>query len=315
MKPKFKSVAVVGAGAVGSYFGALLSRAGHAVTLIARPAHVDAIHRDGLQLNKAGNVESIRVAASIELSTVRDADLVLFCVKSNDSASVAQQIAPYLAPHALILSLQNGVDNAAVITRHVPQAVIPAVVYVATAITAPGCVVHHGRGDLVIGSIKPQRLIEPDQTLRELVDFFATAEIPVRICDDVMAELWVKLLVNCAYNAISGLSQQPYGKLAGLSEILVTQAAVVREVIAVAKADGVALAVSASMQAVTQIAAAMAGQKSSTAQDMARRKPSEIDHLNGFIVRRGLELGVPTPVNQTLHALVKLVEAGYTAGV
>lgn len=315
MKPKFKSVAVVGAGAVGSYFGALLSRAGHAVTLIARPAHVHAIERDGLQLNKAGKIESIRVGASIDLSAVRDTDLVLFCVKSNDSASVAQQIAPYLAPHALILSLQNGVDNAAVISRQVPQAVIPAVVYVATAITAPGCVAHHGRGDLVIGSIKPQRLIEPDQTLRELVDFFATAEIPVRICDDVMAELWVKLLVNCAYNAISGLSQQHYGKLAGLSEILVTQTAVVREVIAVAKADGVALSESASMQAVTQIAAAMAGQKSSTAQDMARRKPSEIDHLNGFIVRRGLELGVPTPVNQTLHALVKLVEAGYTAGV
>jgi 2-dehydropantoate 2-reductase len=139
--------------------------------------------------------------------------------------------------------------------------------------------------------------------------------VPVRISDDVMAELWAKLLVNCAYNAISGLSQLNYGKLSEVSEIRATQAAVVREVIAVASADGVALSEAASLQAVAQIAVAMAGQKSSTAQDMARHKISEIDHLNGFIVRRGLELGVPTPVNQTLHALVKLVEAGYAASV
>ncbi len=315
MKPRFKTVAVVGAGAVGSYFGAMLSRVGHAVTLIGRAAHVEAIERDGLQLNMAGRVESIRVAASSELSAVRGADLVLFCVKSTDTESVAQQIAPYLTPQALILSLQNGVDNAAVIARQLPQPVIPAVVYVATAMTAPGCVAHHGRGDLVIGAIKPQRLSEPDQTLQQLVDLFATAQVPVRVSDDVMAELWAKLLVNCAYNAISGLSQMHYGKMAELAEIRATQAAVVREVIAVASADGVSLSEPASLQAVTNIAVAMAGQRSSTAQDMARHKPSEIDHLNGFIVRRGLELGVPTPVNQTLHALVKLVEASYTAGV
>ncbi len=313
--PTFQSVAVVGAGAVGSYFGAMLARAGHAVTLIARPAHVQAIERDGLQLAMAGKIESIRVAASSELSAVRGADLVLFCVKSTDSESVAQQIAPHLAPHALILNLQNGVDNAAVISRQLPQAVIPAVVYVATAMTAPGCVAHHGRGDLVIGTIQPERLNKPGQTLQQLVDFFATAQVPVRISDDVMAELWAKLLVNCAYNAISGLSQLHYGKLAALSEIRATQAAVVREVIAVASADGVDLSETASIQAVTYIAVAMAGQKSSTAQDMARHKPTEIDHLNGFIVRRGLELGVPTPVNQTLYALVKLVEASYSTSV
>lgn len=315
VNPRFKTVAVVGAGAVGSYFGAMLSRAGHAVTLIARKAHVQAIERDGLRLSMAGSVESIRVAASSELSAVRGADLVLFCVKSTDSETVARQIAPYLAPQALILSLQNGVDNAAVIASQLAQVVIPAVVYVATAMTAPGCVVHHGRGDLVIGAIQPQRLIEPDLTLRQLVDLFATAQVPVRISVDVMAELWTKLLVNCAYNAMSGLSQLHYGKMSEVSEIRATQAAVVREVIAVAKADGVALSEPASLQAVTQIAVAMASQKSSTAQDMARHKPSEIDHLNGFIVRRGLELGVPTPVNQTLHALVKLVEAGYSSSV
>jgi len=125
-------------------------------------------------------------------------------------------------------------------------------------------------------------------------------------------ELWAKLLVNCAYNAISALAQMPYEKLAALPDIVELQHDIVREVIAVAAAAGVVLPLDASLQAVARIAAGMPRQLSSTAQDMARRKPSEIDHLNGYIARRGRELGVPTPVNRTLHALVKLVETGYT---
>ena len=147
--------------------------------------------------------------------------------------------------------------------------------------------------------------------LQDLVDLFASAQVPVRISDDVMAELWSKLMVNCAYNAVSGLAQATYAQLAARPEILVLQQAVVREVVALAAAEGVALALAPALAAMAAIALAMPGQRSSTAQDMARRKPSEIDHLNGFVARRGLELGVATPVNQTLHALVKLVEAGY----
>jgi 2-dehydropantoate 2-reductase len=126
-----------------------------------------------------------------------------------------------------------------------------------------------------------------------------------------MVELWSKLMVNCAFNAISGLSQLSYGNLALLDSIRATQATVVIEVIAVAKADGVVLSEPEALQTVANIAVAMAGQKSSTAQDMARHKISEIDHLNGFIVRRGFAHGIATPVNQALYALVKLVESSY----
>jgi 2-dehydropantoate 2-reductase len=135
--------------------------------------------------------------------------------------------------------------------------------------------------------------------------------VPVRISDDVMAELWSKLMVNCAYNAVSGLAQATYAQLAARPEILELQQAVVREVVALAAAEGVALTLAPALASMAAIALAMPGQRSSTAQDMARRKLSEIDHLNGFVARRGLALGVATPVNQTLHALVKLVEAGY----
>ena len=313
MTHRFGSIAVVGAGAVGSFYGAMLARAGHKVTLTGRPQHVDAIERDGLRLDMGGTVEAIRVAARTDLAAVRGADLILFCVKSTDTESTARAMAPLLAPHAVVLSLQNGVENAALIGRHVRQFVVPAVVYVATALAAPGTVRHFGRGELLIGAASPQAA--QDAALAERLDdiaaLFATAGIAVTVSANVMAELWSKLLVNCAYNAISALAQAPYARLAALLEVRAVQQAIVHEVIAVAAADGVALSLDASLQATHNIAATMPGQLSSTAQDVARRRQSEIDHLNGFVMRRGQALGVPTPVNQTLHALVKLVEAGY----
>ena len=311
----FKHIAVVGAGAVGSFYGAMLARAGHRVTLIGRPAHAQAIKRDGLKLDlaKSPRIETVQIEASSEFSSLQTADLVLFCVKSTDSASVALQIDPYLAPHALIMSLQNGVENAALIAQQIPHAVIPCVVYVASEITAPGCVKHHGRGDLVIGTMQPSRLIDPQKTLQEIVELFGSAHVAVQISQNVMAELWSKLMINCAFNAISGLAQIQYGKLAALASVRSTQTALVKEVIAVAHADGIHLSEAVALQAVEQISVTMGSQKSSTAQDMARSKPSEIDHLNGFIVRRGQALGVATPVNQALFALVKLVESTYTA--
>ena len=315
--PTFKHIAVVGAGAVGSFYGAMLARAEHRVTLIGRPAHVQATTRNGLKLDLASSsaTEVIQIEASTELSSLRSADLVLFCVKSTDSASVALQIAPYLSPHALIMSLQNGVENAALIAQHVPHAVIPCVVYVATEIPAPGCVKHHGRGELVIGTMQVSRLSDPQKTLQKIVELFGSAQVPVQISQNVMVELWSKLMINCAFNAISGLAQIQYEKLAALESVRITQAAVVKEVIAVALADGIHLSEAVALQAVAQISVTMGSQKSSTAQDMARSKPSEIDHLNGFIVRRGLALRVATPVNQALFALVKLLESAYTTHV
>ncbi len=307
----FRSTAVVGAGAVGSFYGAMLARAGHRVTLIGRPPHVRAIESHGLRLQMAGRTETIAVHASTDLSAVRDADLVLVCVKSTDTESVARQIAPCLAADAIVLSLQNGVDNAATIARHTRQPVVPAVVYVATALPEPGLVSHFGRGDLVIGPLDARAAQDAvlQQRMQDVVTLFATAGVAVRISPAVMVELWSKLMVNCAYNAISALAQMPYGRMAALPAIRDVQHAVVREVVAVAQADGQALALEPALQAMERIADAMPAQLSSTAQDLARGKPTEIDHLNGYVVRRGAELGIATPVNQTLHALVKLVES------
>ena len=309
------STAIVGAGAVGSFYGAMLARAGHGVTLIGRAPHVQAVSERGLRLHMNGQIHTVSLAASTDLAAVGGADLVLFCVKSPDTDAVARQLAPLLKPAALVMSLQNGVDNAETLARHLTQAVVPVAVYVATARPAPGEVHHHGPGQLVIGPINAAAAGDAAlmSRLQSVVNLFASAQVSVRVSTDVVGELWRKLIVNCAYNAVSGLTRQPYGRMADLPAIVDLQRAVVREVVAVARAAGQRIDLDASMDAMAAIAAAMPGQRSSTAQDMARGRPTEIDHLNGFVVRRGAELGVPTPVNQALHALVKLVDVNRDA--
>jgi 2-dehydropantoate 2-reductase len=258
---------------------------------------------------------TVRLEARSDAAAVAGADLVLCCVKSGDTEAAALQMAPHLGPATLLMSLQNGVDNAETLARLLPCRVIPTVVYVAVALGGPGVVQHFGRGDLAIGAMPggTQSSVPEWPTLQTVVDFFAGAQVPVRIVPDVAVELWAKLLVNCAYNAISALAQMPYARLAALPDVRVLQQDIVHEVIAVAEASGVSLPLQASLDAVAKIALGMPQQLSSTAQDMARRRPSEIDHLNGFVARRGADLGVPTPVNRALQALVKLVESGYDA--
>jgi len=293
------NVAVMGAGAVGCYYGGMLARAGHAVTLIGREQHVQAVKRDGLLLDTQSFREHVPLQASTEASAVQGAQLVLFCVKSTDTESAAAQIAPHLAPDAVLLSLQNGVDNAERAQARVPQRVVPAVVYVATEMAGPGHVKHHGRGELVIG---------PSPASDGLVALFAAAGVPVQVSDNVAGALWAKLILNCAYNAMSAIVQQPYGRLVQGEGVEGVMRDVVNECLAVAQAAGVVV-VGDTWQAVQRIAQTMPTQFSSTAQDLSRGKRSEIDHLNGFIVRRGAALGVATPVNCALHALVKLIES------
>jgi 2-dehydropantoate 2-reductase len=292
-------VAVVGAGAVGCYYGGMLARAGHDVTLIGRPRHVEAIERQGLRLETQTFDERIRVSASSEGSAVRSAQLVLLCVKSTDTESAAAAIKPHLAPDALVLSLQNGVENADRLRAILPQHVLAAVVYIGTEMAGPGHVKHHGRGELII---------ERSRASDELAQALIAAGVPTDISDNVRGALWAKLILNCAYNALSAITQLPYGRLVKGAGITAVMRDVVDECLAVAKADDVTIPGDVDA-AIRKIAETVPGQYSSTAQDLARGKPSEIDHLNGVIVRRGEALGVATPVNRLLHAIVKLLES------
>ena len=296
-------VAVVGAGAVGCYYGGMLARAGVAVTLIGRPAHVDAVRRDGLRLTTAFFDEHVRVAASTDVAAVAGAGLVLVCVKSTDTASTAAALAAHLGPDAVVMSLQNGVDNAPRMQAALGRPVASAVVYVATEMDGPGHVRHKGRGELVIPSD-----IRGTLASAGIVALFARAGVPVELSDNVVGALWGKLLLNCGYNAISAITDIPYGRMVTLPGVARTVHDAVTECLAVVAALGVTIPGDV-WASVERIATSMPAQVSSTCQDLRRGKPTEIDHLNGFVVREGERLGVATPLNRALWALVKALEA------
>jgi len=292
-------VAVMGAGAVGCYYGAMLARAGHEVVLIGRPSHVEAVRANGLRLETKTFDEQVTLGASTQADAVRGADLVLFCVKSTDTESAAAEIGPHLSPGTLVLTLQNGVDNDERVRSMLPSSeVAAAVVYVATEMAGPGHVKHHGRGELVIA---------PSRSSEQVAQQLAAAGVPTQISGNVRGSLWAKLVLNCAYNALSAITQLPYGEVVkghGVADVI---GDVVAECLAVAKAEGVEIPGDTDA-AVRGIAETMPTQYSSTAQDLSRGKPSEIEHLNGYVVRRGEALGVPTPANRVLLVLVKLLE-------
>ena len=297
-------IAVVGAGAVGGYFGGLLARAGAPVVMIGRPAFVEAVKKNGLFLDTLQFQESVRVEASTELDAARGADLVLFCVKTTDNAMTARALAPLLAPGALVLSFQNGVDNAEQIRAVAAIEALPTVVYVAASVPEPGRVKHVGRGDLVFGPT--------NEKTERATALFTRAGVPCRVSENIEGELWTKLVWNCALNAVSALGRAKYGQIAASADARKVVETVVDEVLAVAHAANVyppgledpKTAIAGAFKIATQMAEAF----SSTAQDMNRGKRTEIDSLNGFVSRRGAELGVAAPVNHALYALVKLAE-------
>ncbi|MFT4198310.1 MAG: 2-dehydropantoate 2-reductase [Pseudoxanthomonas sp.] len=288
-------IAVMGAGAVGCYYGARLFQAGHEVVLIGRPALVEAVRAHGLRLSMDSADALLPMRADTDPAAVAGAELVLFCVKSADTESAGAAIKPHLAPNASVVSLQNGVDNAERLSRVLGREAIPAAVYVAVGIEDAGHVVHHGRGELQIG---------PSPSSAALAQALSAANVPTTVSARVAEALWLKLTINCAWNALSALTQSTYGELARDAGIVASMHEVVKECAAVAQALAIELP-DRLWDEVLAISRSMAGQRSSTAQDLARGRPSEIDHINGRIVREGERLGVPVPVNRVLHALVK----------
>jgi 2-dehydropantoate 2-reductase len=299
-----RKVAVVGAGAVGGYYGGMLARAGEPVVFIGRPAFVDAVRGAGLVLDTTSFREAVAVEADTNLAAARGAQLVLFCVKSGDTESVARELARVIEPGATVLSLQNGVDNVDRIRAVAGLNALPAVVYVAVSVPQPGTVKHVARGDLVLGP--------PGAETSDVAAFFEHAGVPCRISDNIQGELWAKLVANCALNAISALGRARYGRIAESGDARALMRGVVDEVFAVARAAGVTIPgmadAHAAFASAMSIARQMTEARSSTAQDIERGRRTEVDALNGYVARRAAELGVAAPLNHALWTLVKLLE-------
>jgi 2-dehydropantoate 2-reductase len=302
----YPHVVVVGPGGVGAYFGGMLARAGAGVTFLGRPGpaseHLKAIAANGLHMKTVTFDEYVSVETTTDPARVRDGELVLFCVKTTDTETATRSLSPHLSPDAIVLDLQNGFDNAERM-RQLGVDPIPAAVYVAAAIEAPGEITHRGRGDLILGH--PERLAD----IEKVVAWFEQADVGCAISDDIERDLWVKLTVNAMANAISALSDATYSQLAEFEPTWSVAMEVAREAVAVARADGYDLDHADVIERGFAVARSVGAATSSTQQDISRGRPTEIDALNGYIVRRGERAGIAVPVNRTLWSLVRLREA------
>ncbi len=293
-------VGVMGAGAVGCYYGAMLANAGHDVTLVGRESLVAAVKADGLLLESAGTRSPVRVEVATAPEGLLGSDLILFCVKSAATESTGRQlVAAELPAGCPVLSLQNGVDNPERLAAVLGRPVVPVAVYVAVEMAGPAHVKHLGRGDLIMG---------PFAGCDTVASAFVAAGILVRVSAEVVAAQWQKLITNCAYNALSAITRLPYGQLVKVAGITQVMTDVATESWAVGRALGVPLP-ELDMAPILEIAVSMAGQYSSTAQDLMRHKPTEIDYLNGYVARQGAALGIPTPANRVLVALVRALDS------
>src|SRR5262249_3032875 len=225
-------IAVVGAGAVGGYFGGMFARAGAPTVFIGRKHFADAVNSRGLVLDKSEGRERISARATVEMRAVRECSLILLCVKANDTSATAREMAPFVRPDATVVCLQNGVDNGDQVRAATNVASVPAVVYVPVSWQACGRSRHASGADVMIGSA---------ETATDLAGIIIRAGIPLRFSDNIEGELWVKLLRNCALNAVSALGHVRYGQIAQSDDAKKLMKQVVDEVLSVARAAGVVL--------------------------------------------------------------------------
>jgi 2-dehydropantoate 2-reductase len=308
-------VLIAGAGALGSVFGGFLRRAGHAVTLLGRPAHLDAVAANGLRIDGLWGrhvVHGLQVARSVaDLSDTFDA--VLITVKAYDTAATAAATAPRLAPHGVMISLQNGLGNAETLAAAVgPQRVLAGRVIFGAALRGPGRVrVTVYAEPVLLGPWQPQAAL--DTHAHAWTERCARAGIPAAYCANIVAALWGKVLYNAALNPLGALLGVHYGALGAHADTRAVMDAVIDEVFAVARAEGVGLpwATPADYRAVfyARLLPSTFAHRPSMLQDLERGRRTEIDAINGEVWRRAAAHGIVTPVNELLTRLVRARES------
>jgi 2-dehydropantoate 2-reductase len=304
-------ILVMGTGAVGSFYGGKLARAGHTVTFIARGENLRALRQKGLTVKSyQGNFSLERVHATDHLGEAGVCDLVLVCVKSYDTVDAARLMRPVVGAQTVILSLQNGVENEEWLEDTLGSAnVLGGMVYIGAELTSPGVVEHSFSGALVFGEQDGQRT----PRAKRLEWVFLDADLQAQLSSSITLMLWDKLVWNAAFNAIAVLTRSTVGELLAspLTRALVRDTML--EVVAVAQAQGLNLKESRADEHIQgSQTPAMSAFATSMAHDLARGKRLEYDALNGAVVRFGERFRVPVPLNRTLYSLLaRLDSASY----
>jgi 2-dehydropantoate 2-reductase len=302
--------AIVGAGAMGSLFGALLSEAGNDVWLYdVWQDHVDAINRNGLQVEREGDRRIIKLAATGDPQKIGHNDLVIVFVKSTQTKSAAEIARQLASKTGTVLTLQNGMGNADVIAEYVdPQRIIAGTTSHGATLLKAGSIRHAGSGPTTLGAWATSET--GYQNAQQVADFFSAAGIETQAVEDVHSIVWNKLLINIGINAITALTGIKNGELLDLESTREISRAAVEEAMAVAGKIGVSINAEA-VEHVLKVAQATAANRSSMGQDIDNQRQTEISTINGYIVQEADRLGLDVPVNRTLAALVETLQYHY----
>ena len=309
MQERILKIAVLGAGALGCAIGGTLAEAGNEVLLINRnPAHVEAINTHGLVMRGAQGERTVRVQAALDAAGQAPVDLLIVLVKSFHTDSAIQAATHLVGPQTVVLSLQNGLGHEDILADRVGRDhVLAGKTYVGGVLLAPGRIIAGTEGkETLIGEL--------DGTLspraQRIAGVFNAAGLATTVSDNIMGTMWDKLLINVATGALSSITRLTYGAMYPLPQIEATAIAAVQEAMDVARACGVRLSYTDPKGPWLKAAAGLPPDfKTSMLQSLEKGSVTEIDFINGAVVRWGQRCGVNTPVNATLVACVKGIES------
>lgn len=301
-------IAIIGAGAMGSLFGAMLAEAGENVTLLdIRKDHVDAINANGLIIEDGDRYRMVRVKATIDPNRIGIVDLSIVFVKSTHTADVVRTAAELSGNEGWVLTLQNGLGNIETLSERIdPSRIIAGTTSHGATLLAPGTIRHAGVGETAIGPWQQSGMLGAKTTAER----FNRAGIVTRTVADVESILWSKLFINVGINAITALTGISNGQLQDLGQTQQISREAVDEAVAVARAIGITIQEDP-VEKMFQAAKATGLNRSSMGQDVDQRRLTEIHAINGFIVRMAQKVGVSIPVNRTLTSLIETLEAHY----
>jgi 2-dehydropantoate 2-reductase len=302
-------IAVLGAGAMGSLFGGRLAEAGHEVVLLSTWAeYVERVNREGLVLDGPDGTRLIRVRATLSPAEAGPAQLVIVSVKATRTRAALAGALELVGPETAVLTLQNGLGNVETLAEMVgPGRVIAGTSNHGAHLEGPGRVRHVGGGDTALGELSGPLT----DRLRNLGRIFEEAGFaPVALSDNVLNLIWKKLLVNVAINAVTALARIKNGQILDFPETLEISRLAVLEAAEVARRKGITFDEDP-VAFTREVARKTGANRSSMLQDVVRQRPTEIECLNGAIVREGRALGLSVPVNTVLAGLVSVYERTY----
>lgn len=306
-------IVVVGPGALGSLLGALLSKSKEDVWFLDKNKERSAkTNQYGISVEGLSGNWQAKVSSTADPKEIAEADLVIICVKSYNTKEATLHAKPLITDKTVVLTLQNGVGNLEIISEIVgPDKVIGGSTNLGVTLLEPGRIRYAGKGETVIGMMDAKT---PPQ-MRSLREIFNKVGLETKITRDIKTVLWSKLIVNVGINALTALTRLPNGKLTEFEGTRRILREAVTEAVRVAKRKRIKLAYDDPLAKVEAVCEATAANVSSMLQDVLRKKRTEIDFINGVIVRLGQELNIPVPVNSLLVDLVKTIEASYSLAV